>query len=156
MIHSAMGMKSRDDEVRAALKDEYDSGSLCEIGESEVVFGQLSEVYSVVGSKIDWARVPGSLVRFEEDAGSQSQSLIDFFNEMCEKFKLSGEVIYVGDSATDFALKGSLDVFRRVLSLLITVPQHHYFIGPEYSWCLCLTMEGDMAFGFSKRRLGSE
>lgn len=68
---------------------------------------------------------------------------------MRSSFHLIGSVIYVGDSATDFALMGTVEVMQRALPIILEVPQHHYFIGPGYSWCICMTMEGDMGFGLS-------
>ncbi len=75
---------------------------------------------------------------------------MQFFDDMQSRFELSGPVVYAGDSATDFALQGAVNAIRKALPTLIEVPQHHYFIGPSYSWCICLTMEGDMGFGLNK------
>ena len=147
-------MNSYEDDLRETLKADFESGELREVGESDTVFGALSKAYPANGSKIDWAKVPDSIERIEEDESSQPESFAEFFDEMRLKFCLSGTVLYAGDSATDFALEGSVDAIRRILPKLLEVPQHHYFIGIGYSWCICLTMEGDMAFGLSPRRLG--
>jgi hypothetical protein len=105
--------------------------------------------YPTLGSKIDWSRVPNSIERFEEDTTLQVERFVSFFDEVAQKFGLAGDVVYVGDSATDFALAGAMEHMKEALPELLGIPQHHYFIGSECSWCICFTMEGDMSFGFS-------
>jgi hypothetical protein len=92
-----------------------------------------------------------------EEKSLQIERFIDFFDEMRSRFDLAGPIFYAGDSATDFALEGAIETIRRVLPKIIDIPQHHYFVGPNCSWCLCMTMEGDIGFGrvaTEDRRLG--
>jgi len=140
-------MSTYEDDLRLALKTDFDADQTCEIGDAALVFDLLSKTYPTSGSKIDWKRVPGAIERVEEDESLQLERFVQFFDEMCSRFDLAGPVHYAGDSATDFALEGTIDAIRRVLPELVEVPQHHYFIGPNCSWCMCLTMEGDMSFG---------
>jgi hypothetical protein len=105
-------------------------------------------IYPASGSKIDWCRVPDSIERTEEDESLQLEQFLTFFDEVAQNFLLIGEVVYVGDSATDFALAGEIECIRAALPELLLIPQHHYLIGPEFSWCICFTMEGNMGFGF--------
>jgi hypothetical protein len=135
-------------ELRKALRTEIESHRIRELGESSPFFAQLTKAYPASGSKIDWGRVPGSIERVEEDEVLQAEQFAKFFDEVVQKFRLSGDVVYVGDSATDFALAGSLECMREVLPELLALPQHHYLVGPDSSWCVCFTMEGDMGFGF--------
>ena len=144
-------MNSYEDDLRRALKVEFESGNLRESGACGAVFSSLSKAFPAKGSKIDWAKVPGSVERTEHDEALQPLRFVDFFNEMRLRFSLSGTVVYVGDSATPFALEGSAAAMRRALPLLLEVPQHHYLIGSQCSWCICLTMEGDMGFGFGQK-----
>jgi hypothetical protein len=136
-----------EEEIRQALKVELDSGCLKEVGPTEHIFGLLIKAYPFRGSKIDWKRVPGTIGCTTGDRSNQSARFAAFFDEMCSRFRLNGPVVYIGDSATDFALAGSIKTMRRVLSVLIDTPQHHYLVGPNASWCICLTMEGDIDFG---------
>lgn len=140
-------MSTYQDDLRLALKTEFDANQLREIGDAAAVFDSLSKAYPTKGSKIDWKRVPGAIECVEEDKSLQLERFLEFFDEMCSRFDLAGTVHYAGDSATDFTLEGSVEVLRRVLPKLVEVPQHHYFIGQNCSWCVCLTMEGDMGFG---------
>lgn len=140
-------MTTYEDDLRQALKPAFDAGQICEIGDAAAVFGALSKAYPTSGSKIDWKRVPGAIESAEEDESLQFERFVEFFDEMRSRFDLAGPVTYAGDSATDFALEGTVDAIRLALPVLIEIPQHHYFIGPACSWCICLTMEGDMGFG---------
>ncbi|WFU22087.1 hypothetical protein QA649_28835 [Bradyrhizobium sp. CB1717] len=142
-------MSTYEQDIRRALKDELDSGCLTEIGLADDIFGLLRKAYPSSGSKIDWRRVPGAIECTDRDGSEQTARFLGFFDEMCGRFELSGPVIYVGDSATEFALAGSLETIRRVSPVLIEVPQHHYFVGPNASWCICLTMENDLDFATS-------
>lgn len=135
-------------ELRKALRIEIESHRIRELGDSSSFFAQLAKAYPACGSKIDWGQVPGSIERVEEEEALQAEQFAKFFEEVVQRFRLSGDVVYVGDSATDFALGGSLESMREMLPELLTVPQHHYLIGPDFSWCVCFTMEGDMGFGF--------
>jgi hypothetical protein len=144
-------MSTYEDGVRSALKAQFDAGELRDVGDAAAVFGSLSSVFPTSGSKIDWRHVPGSVESAEEDASLQRERFVQFFDEMQSRFVLTGPATYAGDSATDFALEGAVDAIRKALPILLEVPQHHYFMGPGCSWCICLTMEGDMGFGRSER-----
>ena len=146
-FHEDLVMTAYDDEIRKTLKAEIDAGRLKEVGDAADVFGLVKKIYPRSGSKIDWDQVPGAIEDAEEDQSRQITRFIEFFDEMCAKFRLSGLVLYVGDSLTNFALASSVADVRRALPVLFEVPQHHYFVGPNGSWCMCMTMEGDMAFG---------
>ncbi len=140
-------MSTYEENLRRALKAQLDAGDIREVGSSDTVFAQLSKTYPVSGSKIDWKRVPGAIECTEDDPFLQVERFVEFFEEMRSRFGLTGTVLYVGDSATDFALAGTVEAFRRALPELVAIPQHHYVIGRDFSWCICLTMEGDMGFG---------
>lgn len=140
-------MTTFEDEIREALRAEFDTGSLKEAGTADEIFRLIKDRYPISGSKIDWRRVPGAIRCFEDIKSKRPERFIRFFDEACAQFELKGPVFYAGDSATDFALAGSIQSMRRALPELIDIPQHHYFVGPNASWCFCFTMEGDMDFG---------
>lgn len=136
-------------ELRELLKADLQTGRVREYESSTPFFEGLSKAYPLSGSKIDWKCVPASIQCFDEDASQHVGLFVKFVDDIAKKFSLEGEVVYVGDSATDFALGGMLEDIRPALPSIFAIPQHHYLIGPEFSWCLCCTMEGDMAFGRS-------
>ena len=137
-----------EDELRKVLHAAMASGLIREVGESSPFFDELAKAYPALGSKIDWSRVPGAVGRNEEDNAQQIGQFISFFDAVVQNAKLVGDVVYVGDSGTDFAFAGSIESMREALPELLAIPQHHYLIGPACSWCMCFTMEGYMDFGF--------
>lgn len=140
------GMSTYEDDVRLFLQEKFQSGELVEISQSDFVFDLLGRRYPVLGSKIDWKRLPDSIVKSLGCDGSIALEFSGFFNDVCRKENLDGHVFYVGDSATDFAIKGSVSSISESLKVLLEIPQHHYFVGENGDWCMCVTMEGDMAF----------
>lgn len=140
-------MSSYEDDLRQALAEEISAGNLTELDASDQVFALLSEKFPVFGSKIDWKNVPFSIEAHEADTTFHSERFEEFFDEMCLKHSLVGSVLYAGDGAADIALEGALDVMRRALPAILDIPQHHYFVETHGRWCICLTMEGDMAYG---------
>jgi hypothetical protein len=136
-------------ELRKILHVQLESNRISELGDSSPFFERLMKEFPFSGSRIDWRRVPESIERVEDDRALQIDQFILFCDEIIRKFDLVGAVVYVGDSATDFALVGTLECMREALPALLAIPQHHYLIGIDNSWCMCFTMEGDMGFGFS-------
>ena len=134
--------------LRHALHAAMSAGRIREAGDASPYFAQLAQAYPADGSKIDWRRVPDAIVKFEDDHALQPGACIAFFDEMRAQHGLAGELVYLGDSATDFALAGPAAGMREALPALLVIPQHHYILGPEAAWCMCFTMEGDMGFGF--------
>lgn len=33
------------------------------------------------------------------------------------------------------------------MPILLSYPQHHYFVGGDYKWCFCLSFENAIDFG---------
>ena len=136
-------------EIRQALKADFDGGSLIEAGDAMDVFGLLESAYPTSGSKIDWARVPDAIQCVDEIGPDRSGRFVEFFVEICNSLRLTGPVLYVGDHSPDFAIAASVETMKKVLPVLLEIPQHHFLVGPNGSWCFCLTMEGDIDFGRS-------
>lgn len=59
-------------------------------------------------------------------------------------------MVYAGDGITEIAIESDIYNAEKILSVVEGIPQHHYLFGINFDWCMCVTMEGDMAFGFSK------
>jgi hypothetical protein len=132
--------------LREVLEERPTGRLLRVLPDTAAILAELAEHYPFTGSRIAWSNVPGAIERPGENEGS---ACVAFFDEMTARFKLQGEVTYVGDSLTEFGVQGSIEAIREVLSPLISIPHHHYFIGAHLQWCMSFTFEGDMAFGFS-------
>jgi len=137
-----------ENEIRDSLASLISAGRIKIDKSSDKFFSELSKAFPSKGGKIDWSLVPGSTERFQAEKSLQPSDFFDFFEKVGADFKLAGEVSYAGDSATDFVLSCEFGDVRKVLNVLLEVPQHHYFAGANCSWCLCFTMEGGMGFGY--------
>ncbi len=146
-------MDKIDDELRLALTSSGMMSSFHFAESSRQIFLSVMKTYPYSGSKIDWSGVPGAIEEYEPNPDLHSFRFSTFFDGMCLRFGLSGSVTYVGDSATDGAIEGSVDAFQKILAVIFDIPQHHYFVGPNLAWCMCMTMEGDMAFGHATTKI---
>lgn len=142
-------MNYHEEELSKSLGMLFKSGEIREIGNSSTYFNRLAELFPSNGSKIDWCKVDQSVEDTEPQESKSIPRFIEFFDKICTKFSLSGDIIYIGDSATEFALRLSLETLRKALPEILSIPQHHYIVSEKYDWCACLTIEGDMGFGFS-------
>ncbi|MDN6860455.1 hypothetical protein QO207_28015 [Pseudomonas sp. CAN2814] len=141
-------MTTYDDDLRSALAAYYAGGLLAEGGRADEVFREIGEMFPFVGSKIKWA-MANDVVQSKVSGEMAVAESVDFFCEVTKWMPEDEIVTYVGDSATTFSITGRLSVFWQAVHLIVDVPQHHYFLGRSSGWCVSLTMEGDMNFGFS-------
>jgi hypothetical protein len=135
-----------DQQVRSALGPALESGQLAVVDEVEELFGRLETVFPVEGTKIDWSEVPGSFHLFSR--GAQQEDFERFFQAHVAKMGLDTPAYYLSDAALSFAIAGDVRSIGQCLHAILDNPQHHYFIAKDFSWCMALTMEGDMDFGF--------
>lgn len=62
----------------------------------------------------------------------------------------SGLFYYVNDSSLDFAVLMETSQFYSFLDYVInSIPQHHYFTDKKKQWCLVISSEGYIDFGYS-------
>jgi hypothetical protein len=114
-------------------------------------FTELASFYPNVGSQIDWSAFPDAIVSHEPKADIQAAAFAEFFGRIFTQFDLGGYLIYMGDGVTDFVLTSEAAVFSKYLKEIFSIPQHHYFVAKDYSWCMVFSFEGDMSFTFVKK-----
>jgi hypothetical protein len=118
-------------------------------------FEALERRFPVRGSKIDWERVPGARVLHVEITASEAyfDQAVAFAKEnwIAERLDQEQQVVVVGDSAMEVALKMPLRVLETSLRSILRMPEHNYVLAPDASWCMVFTMEGDMCFGHALR-----
>lgn len=145
-----MSMESKnyfEAELLDELSEDIASGNIHVLTSADEHFAALSARYPICGSKIAWSRIVGSIERSERRDDFEFDAFVDFFNEMIALNGLNGAVIYIGDGLINFALDSSIEIFSKKLKEIFSIPQHHYFLAPDYSWCMVFSMEGDMSYG---------
>lgn len=120
-------------------------------GAPDPCFRILERRFPLVGSKIDWARVPRSIVREtnSQDPARQARDAAALLLDVAKAEGISEErvVIVIGDSALEEALLLPLGVLRASVRSFLELPQHLYVLPEDGSWCFSFSMEGDHAFG---------
>ncbi len=140
-----------EDELLKDIEYYISKGLVIVENDFEKYFEKLNQTYPIYGSKIDWSFVENSIEINATDKDYKSQFL-NFMAETINNQSLKGECIVVGDSLIDKALKMDVATLNKVIPYVIEIPQHHYIIAGDFSWCMVFTMEQDMCFGFAKNR----
>ncbi|EPS0981725.1 hypothetical protein ACVBOS_001173 [Vibrio vulnificus] len=136
-----------EEELLSELKNSISNGKIKVEDDSGKYFSELGQSYPTFGSKIDWDEIENSVVKdaTEEDCDAQ---FVSFFKTVSLENSLQGECIVIGDSAIDKALRMDINTLESVLLNIVEIPQHHYIVASDLSWCMTYTMEREMAFGF--------
>jgi len=134
------------------LRHSMKSKGIREVDDSKFV-EQIRLGFQFFGSKIDWdlldVAADGSIeTELSEDPNNIRAA--KFFQKVVAKFKLSGEVVCMGDDFMEFGLLGPIEVMAGFLPDLFELPQHTYLCAPDGSWVFCYSMEGYQNFGFRK------
>jgi hypothetical protein len=74
-------------ELRRVLRADIESHLIKELGDSSLLFELLAKAFPISGARIDWARVPDSIERMEEDEAVQREQFIKFFDEAMQRFR---------------------------------------------------------------------
>lgn len=109
----------------------------------------IEQKFEFNGSKIDWLQ---TTKHYHKELNSESllgdASL--FIAELKEKYlNKNVRVMYIGDSLTEFGYQFEIRNIEKIIACFLDIPQHHYFIPLEGDWCLCISFENDIDFGFS-------
>ena len=142
-----------DDEIRRKILQLPDTPEI--IDDWDFIVGELSDDFRWIGSKIDWEKTIDH--KYSELHGGYSDWLgtIKCFikdNKINNLISKSNEIFYINDSSLDFSVRLNNDQFYHFLSLAVNdIPQHHYFFERKSKWCLVISSEGYIDFGFSPK-----
>ncbi|MFF2414916.1 rhs-associated protein [Bacillus safensis] len=115
----------------------------------EIYLDLTEHKFDFAGSKIDWLQT-----NKHHSKSSNNESLLPdtllFIIELKDKYLDNHlQVIYIGDNLTEFGYQFELQHLEELLVYLLDIPQHHYFISLKGDWCICISFENDLDFGFS-------
>lgn len=140
-----------DDEIRKEISLLPEQPEI--IDDWEHIADKLSDSYSWAGSKIDWSKTNAH--RSLELHGDYKNWLVDIKrfiheNDVHDVISKSDEIYYINDSSLDFSVRLNPEQFFLFLDMAIeNIPQHHYFFDRKNKWCLVISTEGYIDFGFS-------
>ena len=94
-----------------------------------------------VGTGVDWSRVIGSHRHwFAESDDEMSSVVAEFVSAVRDR----GAAIHVGDSLSPFAVRVTRDNLVSALLMLLEIPEHHYLVSDDRTWCGVFRTEGDV------------
>ena len=141
-----------DDEIKGKILQLSDS--LLIIDDWNAIADELSDAFEWIGSKINWSKTNGykslALQGDYSDWIGQIEKFI-YVNNIDDLILHGHNIYYINDSSLGFAISITPENFYEFLELAIkNIPQHHYFFNDENRWCIVISSEGYIDFGFSK------
>jgi len=113
-------------------------------------FDVLNKEFPICGTQIDWSNIRLFYKKLrDENILSDFTSCISYLriNHLNKQDVLT--IVYIGDSLTEYAYSLSFNDIEEFFSLVNEIPQHHYFMDANGTWCISVNMTGDFNFGFS-------
>ncbi|MFC0561489.1 rhs-associated protein [Halalkalibacter alkalisediminis] len=142
-------MSSYDDELVKDLVLNGINKCVKVIKNPETYLNLIEQKFEFNGSKIDWLQTNKHYSKESNNESLLTDASL-FITELKEKHLNNNvRVMYIGDSLTEFGYQFELKDIEQILVYFLDIPQHHYFIPLEGDWCLCITYENYLDFGFS-------
>lgn len=105
------------------------------------LINKIQQKITFSGSQIDWKILPNAT-----DLSHIDKSLA--LNEISEKLNSLGvqRVIFLGNSAIEYAYSIAIADLRRALDIFAEFPQHTYIFPEQLHWIACLAFEGHIDY----------
>ena len=144
-----------EDEIRKSIL-ELDFPPLLIDSPNEIV-DKIASSFDWIGSKIDWGKTKNhrhlNLVGSDDDSLSLIKEFIIKNMDINHAISVSQGICYINDSSIDFCVYITSSQFDEWLEFAYNnIPQHHYYFDEAQGWCLVITMEGNVDFGFSTKQ----
>ncbi|MDV5354149.1 type IV secretion protein Rhs [Enterobacter asburiae] len=141
------------EEVKKKINDQYGAEAIVE--DWSFIVDDLSKSFQWSGSKIQWSMVSEHEYRKLDGRYDDWLMQIKAFisgGAASDAINSSGLFYYINDSSLDFAVLMETSQFYGFLNYVInTIPQHHYFTDEKKRWCLVISSEGYIDFGYSNK-----
>ncbi|MEK7425555.1 MAG: hypothetical protein AAB131_17140 [Actinomycetota bacterium] len=95
-----------------------------------------------VGSAVEWSRVRGDHRHWFAAANDDMTAVVVDFLAAVAGF--ASGVVHVGDSLSPVSVRIAPGQLGDVLDALLEIPEHHYFVAEDRTWCGVFRMEGDV------------
>lgn len=106
------------------------------------VFAWLKSTMPIVGSKIDWLSVRGEHShRHVADGVELARAAA---HEVGRRVARGSGVEHAGDNLSPCGLRFARGDIRAIVTALLEVPEHHYFLAVDRSWLVVVSFEGDL------------
>jgi hypothetical protein len=107
----------------------------------------IQSIYPFSGSRINFSELENSVYY-----KICNENIFDYIKTITERNKLNvdGHIIYIGDNLIHNVYTFKLKYLLKLLPAVMEIPQHHYFCSEEEKWCINISFENDLQFGFLK------
>lgn len=143
-------MGTYDEELVKDLKDIEKDVNVKE--DPEPYLNLIEQKYEFDGSRIDWLQTN----KHYSKKSNNELLLTDakqFIAEIKDKYLSDDDqVLYIGDNLTEFAYQFEIKDIEMIIGYFLDILQHHYFIDLKGEWCICISYENYLDFGFSIKR----
>ncbi|WLR42517.1 rhs-associated protein [Bacillus carboniphilus] len=122
------------------------------IEDPESFINLIEQNFEFSGSQIDWFKTDNHYSKESNNKSLLSDARL-FIAELKEKYMNNNiPLMYIGDNLTEFGYQFEIKDIEKILVFFLDIPQHHYFIPLEGDWCLGISYENYLDFGFSLNR----
>jgi hypothetical protein len=126
---------------------EVDPLSRCERIDAEPIFDWMNQTVPFDGSKVAWSQLCSENHQswISEDEHFPEELLLAF----CALIPSGSRIVHVGDNLSEFGIAFRPEDAFLIVSCLLEIPEHHYFVAEDRAWLGAITFEGeaDLALG---------
>jgi hypothetical protein len=142
-----------EEEFISRVGEKLDAHGIKVISGGDPYYELLKAKFPIDMSRIDWHMVPDatfSSIRIVSSFYGVDRYMAckAFFTEQIAIHDLNGKAYLVNDGF-DLVLAGEVPSFERIFESLLWPSGHIYLIEATGKWCLNVTFEGDLWFGYS-------
>lgn len=101
----------------------------------------INEHLPFVGTAVDWTRVGGSQRHWFAASDDDRPGVVI---ELLAELPASDGVVHVGDSLSPYAVRIVNEQLADALAALLEIPEHHYLVADDRTWCAVFRAEGDV------------
>lgn len=142
------------EEVKDKVTQQY--GHQAIIVDWDRIVDELSKSFEWAGSKIRWSKVnEHKSLKLNGGYEDWIEQIISFISDSVIRNAIneSDGLYYINDSSLDYSIFIQPSQFCDFMKYAIkNIPQHHYFTDAQKKWCLVVSSEGYIDFGFSNQR----
>ena len=109
----------------------------------------LEDNFSFLGSKIDWKKTYHHINAKYSDSTLIAESEQFIKNLQESLLRKDEKVVYISDGESNLVYTFDLNNILKLLPAFLSVPQHHYFMPLDCRWCICISTENHLDFGFT-------
>jgi hypothetical protein len=151
--------QSLEEEFVSKLGAKLDACGIKVIQEVEPYFDLLKARFPIETSRIGWDLVPNAtestVLTVSSFYGiSREMACKNFLSEQIQIHELSGHAYLVNDGL-DAVLAGNVRSFEQIFESLLWPHGHIYLLAESGDWCLNVTFEDDLYFGYAPPRTAS-